>query len=168
MAYAEQLDLIDYLAHDAAEPLAAGSGPCVSHEHDPPSILPVPLQRASVPMASAARPRMSAHRLLVCLVVLGWSARELARRTGRHRTTIARWTRGTRPVDADVAAWLETLVASHEAHPAPRRARRGGTGAPVRPPGPDRPAPRHNESAALLPFADHLTRPRHAAASRMP
>ena len=74
---------------------------------------------------------MSAHRLLVCLVVLGWSARELARRTNRHRATVARWTRGTRPVDADVAAWLEALVASHQAHPAPRRLRRGGTGTPA-------------------------------------
>ena len=132
MAYVEQLDLIDYLAHDAAEPLAdAGSGPCVPHEHDPPSILPVPPRRAPVPAASATRPRMSTHRLLACLVVLGWAARELARRTGRHRGTVARWTRGTSPVDADVAAWLETLVASHEAHPAPRRIRRGGTGTPA-------------------------------------
>ena len=126
MSYAEQLDLIDYLAHDAAEPLAdAEAGPCVRHGHSPPSIFPIPL-----------RPRMSAHRLLVCLVALGWSARELARRTGRHRTTVARWRRGTSPVDADVAAWLETLVALHQAHPAPRTRRsrvtaqawRGGLG----------------------------------------
>lgn len=130
MGYAEQLDLIDYLAHDAAEPLAE-AGPCVRYGHSPPSTPPIPLRRAHVPAASAARPRMSAHRLLICLMVLGWSGRELARRTNRHRSTIARWTRGTRPVDPDVAAWLEALVASHKAHPAPRRAHRGGTSTPA-------------------------------------
>ncbi len=68
---------------------------------------------------------MSPHRLLVCLAVLGWSERELARRTGRHQTTIKRWTSGSGAVDDGTAAWLERLVAFHLAHPAPRTRHEG-------------------------------------------
>jgi len=64
---------------------------------------------------------MSARRVLVCLAVLGWSERELARRTGRHQTTIKRWTGGSGAVDDGTAAWLERLVTFHLAHPAPCR-----------------------------------------------
>ncbi len=63
---------------------------------------------------------MSPHRLLVCLAVIGWPERELARQTGRLQTTVRRWTGGRSPVPADVAAWVETLAALHRAHPAPR------------------------------------------------
>ncbi len=63
---------------------------------------------------------MSPHRLLVCLAVIGWPERELARRTGRLQTTVRRWTAGRSPVPADVAAWVKTLAALHRAHPAPR------------------------------------------------
>lgn len=64
---------------------------------------------------------MSSYRLLVCLVILGWSERELARRADRRQTTIVRWVKGLSPVPSEVAAWLETLGAFHIAHPAPRR-----------------------------------------------
>jgi len=63
---------------------------------------------------------MSPHRLLVCLAVIGWPERELARRTGRQQTTARRWTGGQTPVPADVAAWVEALAAFHQAHPAPQ------------------------------------------------
>ncbi len=63
---------------------------------------------------------MSSYRLLVCLAILGWSERELARRADRHQTTITRWVKGLSPVPGEEAAWLETLVAFHVAHPAPR------------------------------------------------
>lgn len=63
---------------------------------------------------------MSGYRLLVCLSVLGWSVRELARRLGQHQTTVVRWARDLSPVPGDVATWLDTLVAVHLAHPAPR------------------------------------------------
>lgn len=66
---------------------------------------------------------MSSYRLLVCLAILGWSERELARRADRHQTTIARWVKGLSPVPDEEATWLETLVAFHMAHPAPRRKR---------------------------------------------
>jgi len=64
---------------------------------------------------------MSSHRLLVCLAALGWTLRELVRRLGCHRTTAMRWASGQSPVPDDVATWLETLVAFHAEHPAPRR-----------------------------------------------
>lgn len=63
---------------------------------------------------------MSGYRLLDCLSVLGWSVRELARRLGQHQTTVVRWARSLSPVPGDVAIWLDTLVAFHLAHPAPR------------------------------------------------
>ena len=63
---------------------------------------------------------MSSYRLLVCLAILGWSERELARRAGQHQTTVVRWAKGHSPVPGEVAVWLETLVAFHIAHPAPQ------------------------------------------------
>jgi hypothetical protein len=73
------------------------SGACVHNEHSTLSTLTA--QDAScvqVEHTADVRPMrpMSPHRLLVCLAVLGWSERELARRTGRHQTTIKRWTGG--------------------------------------------------------------------------
>ncbi len=62
---------------------------------------------------------MSSYRLLVCLAILGWSERELARRSDRHQTTITRWVKGLSPMPGEEAAWLETLAAFHVAHPAP-------------------------------------------------
>jgi transcriptional regulator with XRE-family HTH domain len=64
---------------------------------------------------------MSPYRLSLCLIILGWSERELARRTGEHRTTIRRWLAGESEIDPAVAKWLEVLVAVHVAHPGPRR-----------------------------------------------
>lgn len=74
-----------------------------------------PANPATAPVA------MSSYRLLVCLAILGWSVRDLARRTGRHQTTVVRWAKSLSPVPGKEAAWLETLVAFHVAHPAPRR-----------------------------------------------
>ena len=62
---------------------------------------------------------MSSYRLLVCLAILGWSERDLARRTGRHQTTIVRWVKGLSPIPGEEAAWLETLAVFHVANPAP-------------------------------------------------
>jgi len=64
---------------------------------------------------------MSAYRLGLCLITLGWLERELARRSGEHRTTITRWINNESVVDPDVAAWLEVLVAVHQTNPRPRR-----------------------------------------------
>ena len=69
---------------------------------------------------------MSSYRLLVCLAILGWSERELARRADRQQTTIVRWIKGLSPVPGEMATWLETLVAFHIANPAPRYVAGGG------------------------------------------
>ena len=133
-----QLNLVEWIAYqgDAPDadgqagtaPAPAGSGRCVQNEHRKPPALTAEgascVHFEHVADVPAARP-MSSHRLLVCLSVLGWSERELARRTGRHQTTIKRWANGSGAVDDDTAAWLEALAAFHLAHPAPRSALRG-------------------------------------------
>ena len=94
------------------------SGDCVHYEHTKPEAVDgVGLP----PQPATAQAAMSSYRLLVCLIILGWSERELARRADRHQTTIARWVKGLSPVPGEEAAWLETLVAFHVAHPAPRK-----------------------------------------------
>jgi len=47
---------------------------------------------------------MSSYRLLICLAIIGWSDRNLARRIGRPQTTVVRWAKGLSPVPGDVAA----------------------------------------------------------------
>ena len=78
------------------------------------------------PEPATAPATMSSYRLLVCLAILGWSERDLARRADRHQTTVVRWVKGLSPVPGEEAAWLETLVAFHIAHPAPHRKRSTG------------------------------------------
>jgi hypothetical protein len=79
---------------------SAGYEPCVHFEHTPP-------------------PPMFLYRLALCLLTLGWSKRELARRTGEHRNTVRRRLAGECAVDPDVAAWLEILMAVRLANPGP-------------------------------------------------
>ncbi len=127
MGKPEQTDLIEYLeggtGQVATQPLAfsdsAGTtAACVHFEHMEPTSR-IKSSKADAEANAAVAP-MSPHRLLVCLTVIGWPERELARRTGRLQTTVRRWTGGRSPVPADVAAWVETLAACHRAHPAPR------------------------------------------------
>jgi hypothetical protein len=128
-----QLDLVEWIAYQDDVPGALpppASGARVHNEHSMLSTLTAH-DASCVHSEHTANVRpmrpMSPHRLLVCLAVLGWSERELARRTGRHQTTIKRWTGGGGAVDGDTAAWLEQLVSFHLAHPAPRR----GAGLPA-------------------------------------
>lgn len=143
MADPEQTDLIDYLADDAAKavshaqflagsaakqsvhnehlasvPGSASAGECVHNEHTFPATRIEAGEAAAEPNAPAAP--MSPYRLAVCLAIIGWSERELARRTGRLQTTVRRWTAGSPAVPAEVAAWVEAMAAFHRAHPAPR------------------------------------------------
>jgi hypothetical protein len=56
---------------------------------------------------------MSPYRLSLCLIILGWSERELARRTGEHRTTIRRWLAGESDIDTAVAGsrcWSQSML----------------------------------------------------------
>lgn len=139
---AEQLDLIAFLAGETGGDTAGRSAPImgltgaamarVQNEHTrPASVIEHPGAASEANTVSVA---MSPRRLLVCLAVLGWPERELARRTGRHQTEVRRWVSGASPIRADVAVWLETLTAFHEVHPAPRPQRCR--------PEPQRPAPR--------------------------
>lgn len=128
MRDAEQLDLIAFLAGETAGGAAGRSMPIagltevararVQNEHKHPA--PVIEHGGAGAKADTAAAPMSPRRLLVCLATLGWTERELARRTGRHQTEVRRWISGASPVRADIAVWLETLTAFHEAHPAPR------------------------------------------------
>ncbi len=93
--------------HAQATNAPAWNGGCVQNGHIPPT----------------ARP-MSPYRLALCLLTIGWSERELARRSGEHRNTVRRWLAGDSAVDAEIAAWLEILAAVHRANPGPRRRKR--------------------------------------------
>ena len=44
------------------------------------------------------------HPTASCLMILGWSVYELARRTGGHWNTIRRWLDGTGTIDPEIAA----------------------------------------------------------------
>jgi hypothetical protein len=98
----ESLDRGFAAGHTQPEAASAGYEPCVHYGHTPPS-------------------PMSPYRLALCLLTLGWSERELARRTGEHRNTLRRWLAGESAADPDVAAWLEILTAAHLANSGPRR-----------------------------------------------
>ncbi len=73
---------------------------------------------------------MSPRRLATILVTLGWSVRELARRSGEHRTTVMRWIDGTAAIDPERAECLERLEAVHLANPLTRRSLNSWIGSP--------------------------------------
>ena len=98
-------------------PATCRDGGCVHYEHT--GRREAENARAQAEPATAPAV-MSSYRLLVCLAILGWSERELARRADRQQTTVVRWVKGLSPVPGEEAAWLEMLVAFHIAHPAPR------------------------------------------------
>lgn len=66
-------------------------------------------------------PLMSGYRLGLCLITLGWSVPELARRTGEHRNTIRRWVDGSQAIPDDIGARIARLAAAIAADPFPRR-----------------------------------------------
>ena len=53
---------------------------------------------------------------------IGWSAAELARRTGYTDRTIRRWIAGDTSPPADLLAWLSRLAAAVKSLPPPPRA----------------------------------------------
>jgi len=123
----EQTDLIEFLAGEAiragtqvpASPSSAGVEPacvqnehmaafrwseqavaCVQDEHAGSAFCIESSKADRVPTAAAAP--MSPRRLLVCLAVLGWPERELARRTGYPQTMVRHRVGRKSPVPAEV------------------------------------------------------------------
>lgn len=54
-----------------------------------------------------------------CLIIIGWSIYELARRLKINRRTVLRWLDGRLPVPLDVLEWLNGLAREHEKAPWP-------------------------------------------------
>jgi len=102
---------------DNPSPSPSRSGECVHFEHIRRKAGECEARQAEPATPAVA---MSSYRLLICLAIIGWSDRNLARRIGRQQTTVVRWAKGLSPVPGEVAAWLETLAAFHVAHPGPR------------------------------------------------
>ena len=76
-------------------------GGCVHCEHSHETCFvagDLQLEQALVPA------QMSGYRLLICLAIVGWSVRDLARRLGRHQTSVIRWANGSSPIPGEVAA----------------------------------------------------------------
>ncbi len=100
--------------HSHSSAILIPRGSCVQNGH-------IPTAASCGHYGHSPAPPMSPYRLSVCLIILGWSERELARRTGEHRTTLRRWLAGEGQIDPSVAKWLEVLVAVHITNPCPRR-----------------------------------------------
>jgi hypothetical protein len=96
----------------------------------PSAAIPIVIDRVFGPAASWAdathtRPlhrRMTSARLREVLALLHWSQRGLADVIDRQERQVRRWAAGEYSVPADIAAWLERLVAFHKANPPPQRA----------------------------------------------
>ena len=101
------------LGQPTSETPLAEMAECVHIEHT----LCFPLDSRKKPPRSSV---MSPYRMRLCLAILGWSERELARRTGRHQTEVRRWIMAISPIDPDVAEWLTALAQFFRDHPAPR------------------------------------------------
>ncbi|AQT06543.1 hypothetical protein A0U91_16175 (plasmid) [Acetobacter persici] len=65
---------------------------------------------------------MTPQRLEVCLGIMGWTLRVLARMVKKSEGTIRQWKNGGLPVPEDVAAWLEGMVTHLEENPPPSTA----------------------------------------------
>jgi hypothetical protein len=64
---------------------------------------------------------MTASEFRICLELLAWSQRGLARMLGLDDRLVGRWASGANEVPEDVAGWLATLAAFHAEHPRPSK-----------------------------------------------
>ena len=62
---------------------------------------------------------MTPTEFRVCLDLLAWSQRGLARLLDLDDRLVRRWASGANEVPEDVAGWLTTLAAFHAKYPAP-------------------------------------------------
>lgn len=62
---------------------------------------------------------MTGANIPAALARIGWSRRELARRTGYDESTIRGWISGAQAAPTDVLSWLDDLAAYHLTHRPP-------------------------------------------------
>ena len=62
---------------------------------------------------------MTPPEFRLCLDLLAWSQRGLARLLGLDDRGVRRWASGQNEIPHDIATWLATLAACHARHPAP-------------------------------------------------
>jgi transcriptional regulator with XRE-family HTH domain len=62
---------------------------------------------------------MTPPEFRLCLDLLSWSQRDLARMLGLDDRSVRRWSSGQNEIPGDIADWLATLTAFHAKHPAP-------------------------------------------------
>ena len=67
---------------------------------------------------------MTPSEFRICLDMLAWSQRGLAKLLDLDDRLVRRWASGANEVPEDVAGWLATLAAFHVKHPSPLK--RGG------------------------------------------
>jgi hypothetical protein len=72
---------------------------------------------------------MTPPELRLCLDLLAWSQRGLARMLGLDDRTVRRWASGQNEIPDNIARWLATLAAFHAKHPRPLK---GGIAHPGR------------------------------------
>jgi hypothetical protein len=62
---------------------------------------------------------MTPAEFRICLELLAWSQRGLAKVLGLDDRMVRRWAAGQNEIPGNIAAWLTTLAAFHAQHPAP-------------------------------------------------
>jgi hypothetical protein len=71
---------------------------------------------------------MTPREFRICLELLAWSQRGLARQLGFDDRTVRRWASGQNEIPSNIAHWLATLAAFHAKHPAPLKDGSAGYG----------------------------------------
>lgn len=77
---------------------------------------------------------------------IGWSLQQFAQIVDRNERTVRRWGNGGMEIPPEVAEWLETIAACHEANPPPRNPRRNTLV--------EEPAPSAHELARIIRLKD--------------
>ena len=62
---------------------------------------------------------MTPPEFRLCLDLLAWSQRGLARLLGLDDRSVRRWASGQNAIPGNIAHWLATLAAFHAKHPPP-------------------------------------------------
>ncbi|GBQ34112.1 transcriptional regulator [Gluconacetobacter azotocaptans] len=65
------------------------------------------------------RPPLGPYEITLARLTIGWSERQLAERSGEHRTTLRRLAAGGMTGDRKIGRWLELLADGHRTWPRP-------------------------------------------------